>query len=261
MDELIREDHDGVAWLYMNRPDVLNAISPDQRNRMIVELASISRSSSVGAVVISGKGRGFCSGADLRRDRDNEPIEAAEPIARVLREGAQRLISAIRECEKPVIAAVNGVAAGLGAHLVFACDLVVASTEASFIEVFVRRGLIPDAGGLYLLPRMVGIHKAKELMMLGERVEAVEAKRIGLVNVLVEPDELVAVARDWATRLSKGPGTSISLTKRLLNRSFDSTWMMMLDAEAIAAELNSHSEDFAEGLASFSEGRPPRFRQ
>jgi len=263
--ELIFEEQDGVLWVFLNRPQVLNAMTPAQRDLLVSELVAVNRSPTIGAVVITGKGSGFCSGADLRPAPEvvsTDPgASTEEPMARVIRDGAQRLITSIIDCEKPVIAAVNGVAAGLGAHIAIASDLIIASTEASFIEVFVRRGLIPDGGGFYLLPRIVGIHKAKELMMLGERLDATEAHRIGLVNELVPPDALLETARRWAVQLAEGPRSSISLMKRLLTRSLDSTWTTMLDAEAVAVELNSHSADVAEGLNAFREGRRPQFRR
>jgi 2-(1,2-epoxy-1,2-dihydrophenyl)acetyl-CoA isomerase len=173
--------------------------------------------------------------------------------------GAQRLVAAVLDCEKPVIAAVGGTAAGIGAHLALACDLVVASTEARFIEVFVRRGIIPDGGGAYLLPRLVGMHRAKELVFFGDDLSAVEAERIGLINRAVPPDELDATARAWAERLAHGPTVALGLAKRLLNRSLESDRLTAFAEEAAAQELAMTSLDAKEGVASFVERRPTRF--
>jgi 2-(1,2-epoxy-1,2-dihydrophenyl)acetyl-CoA isomerase len=143
----------------------------------------------------------------------------AGDVARVIRQGAQRLIAAVLDCEKPVIAAVNGTAAGLGAHLALACDLVLAAESARFIEVFVRRGLVPDGGGAYLLPRLIGPQRAKELMFFGDAVTAADAERLGLVNRVVPDEELEKTAREWAERLATGPTRALALTKQLVNAS------------------------------------------
>ena len=184
---------DGVAWLTLNRPDAANAITPDQRNRTIELLEGASGDLNVRAVVLTAAGeRHFCTGADLRVSTipvnpgpDDAPDKALGDVGRNIKRGAQRLIGSILDCEKPVIAAVNGTAAGIGAHMALACDLVIAADNAKFIEVFVRRGITPDGGGAYLLPRIVGLQKAKELIFFGDDVRAAEAERIGLVNKVV----------------------------------------------------------------------------
>jgi len=168
--QVLHRVEDRVAWITLNRPEVRNAITPDQRNRVIDLLEEASASLEVGAVVLTATGKGFCTGADLRAGRaapapkpEGAPDRVMGDAARMIRRGAQRLVAAVLDCEKPVVAAVNGTAAGIGAHLAFACDLVVAAEEARFIEVFVRRGISPDGGGAYLLPRLIGLQKAKEL--------------------------------------------------------------------------------------------------
>jgi 2-(1,2-epoxy-1,2-dihydrophenyl)acetyl-CoA isomerase len=180
--------------------------------------------------------------------------------ARVIRRGAQRLISAVLDCEKPVIAAVNGTAAGIGAHLAFACDLVVAAEDARFIEVFVRRGISPDGGGAYLLPRLIGLQKAKELIFFGDDLSAADAKDIGLVNRVVPLDHLEQAAAELAARLATGPTKALGMAKWLLNRSFDSDRQTAFDDEAWAQELITGTVDCAEGLRSFAERRPPEFK-
>jgi 2-(1,2-epoxy-1,2-dihydrophenyl)acetyl-CoA isomerase len=190
-----------VCHLTLNRPEALNALTPDGRDRLIELLARVSADPGVRAVVLTGAGRGFCSGADLRgAGAGGERIPG--DVARTLRLGAQRLIAAVLDCEKPVIAAVNGTAAGLGAHLALACDLVLAAESAKFIEVFVRRGLVPDGGGAYLLPRLIGPQRAKELMFFGDALSAADAERLGLVNRVVPDGELDKTAREWAARLA-----------------------------------------------------------
>ena len=177
----------------------------------------------------------------------------------MLRTRSQRLIRAVWELEKPVVAAVNGVAAGLGAHLAFASDLVIAAAESKFIEIFVRRGIAIDAGGAYLLPRLIGLAKAKELVFFGDDLPADEAQRIGLVNRVVPGDQLLAAAREWAERLATGPTYAIGMSKRLLNRSLEVDMETALDDEAMVQSLVTQSEDTKEGMMSFMEKRAPKF--
>lgn len=181
----------------------------------------------------------------------------AGDVARMIRLGAQRLIGAVLDCEKPVIAAVNGTAAGLGAHLALACDLVLAADSAKFIEVFVRRGLVPDGGGAYLLPRLIGPQRAKELMFFGDALTAADAARLGLVNRVVPADDLEKTARDWAERLATGPTRALALTKQLVNASLDTDRTTAFAAEAAAQEINMTTADANEGVAAFTERRTP----
>lgn len=250
---------DQVAYLTLNRPEALNALTPDQRDRLIELLGEASADPEVRAVVLTGTGRGFCAGADLRGGSATGERVPGD-VARTLRLGAQRLIGAVLDCEKPVIAAVNGTAAGLGAHLAFACDLVLAAESAKFIEVFVRRGLVPDGGGAYLLARLVGPQRAKELMFFGDAVSAVDAKRLGIVNRVVADGELEKTAREWAERLATGPTRALALTKQLVNASLESDRAGAFAAEASAQEINMTTEDAREGVASFVERRSPEYR-
>lgn len=253
-----------VAHLTLNRPEALNALTPDQREEVVRLLSEASADPDVGAVVLTGTGRGFCAGADLRGGGAGAGAGAGErvpgDVARTLRLGAQRLIAAVLDCEKPVIAAVNGTAAGLGAHLAFACDLVLAAESARFIEVFVRRGLVPDAGGAYLLPRLIGPQRAKELMFFGDALTAPDAERLGLVNRVVPDGELDKTAREWATRLAAGPTRALALTKQLVNASLDGDRASAFAAEAAAQEINMTTEDAREGLRAFVERREAEFR-
>ncbi|MGW3567657.1 enoyl-CoA hydratase/isomerase family protein [Streptomyces sp. NPDC000941] len=261
----------GVAWITLDRPAAMNAITPDQRERLISLLDDASADPAVGAVVITATGKGFCAGADLRGgartgaagsasgSADGDERVAGD-VARLIRRGAQRLIAAVLDCEKPVIAAVNGTAAGLGAHLAFACDLVIAAESARFIEVFVRRGLVPDGGGAYLLPRLIGPQRAKELLFFGDSLSAAEAERIGLVNRVVPDGELAKTAREWAERLAAGPTRAIALTKQLVNGSLEADRAAAFAAEAAAQEINMTTADAQEGVRAFAERRAPEYR-
>ncbi|ORT58727.1 enoyl-CoA hydratase-related protein [Streptomyces sp. CB03238] len=250
----------GVSWITLNRPDTLNALTPPQRERLIALLADASADTGVRAVVLTATGKGFCAGADLRATPAGGRSRVAGDVARTIRHGAQRLIAAVLDCEKPVIAAVNGTAAGIGAHLAFACDLVLAAESARFIEVFARRGLVPDGGGAYLLPRLVGPQRAKELMFFGDALAAHDARDMGLVNRVVPDGELEKTARTWAERLAAGPTRAIALTKQLVNASLDTDRATAFAAEAAAQEINMTTHDANEGVASFLERRTPRYR-
>ncbi|MCX4675108.1 enoyl-CoA hydratase-related protein [Streptomyces sp. NBC_01433] len=250
----------GVSWITLNRPDAMNAVTWDQRERVIALLAEASADPAVRAVVLTATGRGFCAGADLRGAPASGGERVPGDVARTIRLGAQRLIAAVLDCEKPVIAAVNGTAAGLGAHLAFACDLVLAADSAKFIEVFVRRGLVPDGGGAYLLPRLIGPQRAKELMFFGDALPAADAERLGLVNRTVPDAELAKTAGEWARRLADGPTRAIALTKQLVNASLDSDRATAFAAEAMAQEVNMTTRDANEGVASFVARRSPKYR-
>jgi 2-(1,2-epoxy-1,2-dihydrophenyl)acetyl-CoA isomerase len=269
-EQVLHRVEDRVSWITLNRPEVRNAITPDQRDRVIALLNEASADLGVGAVVLGATGEGFCTGADLRAGRAGGAPATAKPegaperivgdAARMIRRGAQRLVAAVLDCEKPVVAAVNGTAAGIGAHLAFACDLVVAAEGARFIEVFVRRGISPDGGGAYLLPRLVGLQKAKELVFFGDDLPAVEAERLGLVNQVVPADRLEKVAGELARRLASGPTKAIGMAKWLLNRSLDCDRATAFDEEAWAQELIVATADSKEGIAAFVERREPKFR-
>ncbi|MEU8627715.1 enoyl-CoA hydratase-related protein [Streptomyces sp. NPDC048669] len=256
---ILHATDNGVSWITLNRPEAMNAVTWDQRERVITLLAEASADPGVRAVVLTATGRGFCAGADLR-DAPATGDRVPGDVARTIRLGAQRLIAAVLDCEKPVIAAVNGTAAGIGAHLAFACDLVLAAESAKFIEVFVRRGLVPDGGGAYLLPRLIGPQRAKELMFFGDSLPARDAERLGLVNRTVPDEELAATARTWAQRLAEGPTRSIALTKQLVNTSLDADRSTAFAAEAMAQEINMTTLDANEGVASFVERRAPKYR-
>ncbi|MEU1803826.1 enoyl-CoA hydratase-related protein [Streptomyces sp. NPDC019937] len=261
LDSVVRHATDnGVAWITLDRPSALNALTPDQRERLILRLDQASADPAVRAVVLTATGKGFCAGADLRGTPSAPAERIAGDVARLIRGGAQRLITAVLDCEKPVVAAVNGTAAGLGAHLALACDLVLAAESATFTEVFVRRGLVPDGGGAYLLPRLIGPQRAKELLFFGDALPAAEAERLGLVNRVVPDGELAKTARAWAERLAAGPTRALAATKALVNASLESGRAAAFAAEAAAQETNMTTADANEGVRAFVERRAPVYR-
>ena len=244
----------GVAWIVLNRPEARNAMNAEMRQAFLDALARAADEPEVRAVVLTG--------ADLSGSRAATGA-AAPPAAGDTRRAmlpSQRVIRTLWDLEKPTLAAVNGVAAGLGAHLAYACDLVVAAEDARFIEVFVRRGIAVDAGGAFLLARHVGLHRAKELVFFGDDLGAADAERLGLANKVVAAGDLEKTAREWAERLARGPTFALGLSKRLLNRSLQSDLETCLAEEAFTQALVAQSEDMREGIRSFMEKRPPAFK-
>jgi len=250
----------GVATITMNRPDAGNALLPEQRDAMIDLLGAASNDAAVRAVALRAQGRHFCTGADVGsiRDASGGDPKVGDGMRRI-QAGAQRLIAAVLDCAKPVVAVVQGPAAGLGAHLAFACDLVVAADTAYFLEPFLLRGLVVDAGGAYLLPRLIGLQRAKELAFLGDKLSAADAKDLGLVNRVVPTDDLADVASELLERLAAAPTSALALTKQLFNRSLDGDRAAAFVAEAMAQELQSHSHDAKEGVTAFVERRSPDY--
>ena len=244
---------DGISTITLNRPDSLNALNATMRRELLAAFKDAARDHSVRAVVLTGHGRGFCSGADLRGGADERAFRA------VLTTQYNPLITAIRELPKPVIAAVNGVAAGAGVSLALACDLVVASDEARFLLAFVRIGLVPDSGAVRVLVRSLGRHRAAELAMTGAPLPASEAAAAGLINGVVPSAELASHASSVAQRLAAGPTFAIGLTKRLINQAEGPGFAEGLALEAALQELAGRTQDHAEGVAAFSEKREPRF--
>jgi 2-(1,2-epoxy-1,2-dihydrophenyl)acetyl-CoA isomerase len=251
---LLVEAADGVATLTLNRPAALNALDSSLKAALAAAFRSIARDAAVRVVVLTGAGRAFCAGQDLREHASHAGASADE-----LRASYNPLILALRGLEKPVIAAVNGVAAGAGVSLALACDLRVAATEASFVLAFARIGLVPDSGATWFLPRLVGPARAAELAFLGDPVGAEEALRIGLVNRMVPGESLAAETRALALRLASAAPRALALTKRALNRSLDASLEDQLEYEAILQGLAASTADHTEGLAAFREKRPPRF--
>lgn len=258
---------DAVLRVTIDRADVGNSLSPLAREALTEAFTQANDSPDVRAVLLSATGdRHFCAGAGLTSQTSNahaqpKPLSDKRPgdIARMLQQGWQRLIAAMLDCDKPVVAAVNGTAAGAGASLVLAADLVVMSARAKLVEAFVHRGILPDSGAVHLLTRIVGLRKATELLMLGEPVEAATCEKLGLVNRVTAPEDTHAVAEDLAVRLAAGPTVMLALTKRLLSVSSESDRYRAFEQEAWAQEVVSQTMDLQEGLASFAERRKPKF--
>ncbi len=253
----------GIATITLNRPEAANAIQPAMRDVIIDLLAQADADPEVRVVVLASNGRHFCSGADVTGIAASRAQGAEKRVTDAMRRimtGAQRLVSSVLDCGKPVIAVVQGPAAGLGAHLAYASDLVVAAENAIFVESFVLRGLVVDAGGAYLLPRRIGMQKAKELAFFGEKLPASEALALGLVNRVVPAAELAATAAEFADRLAGAATSAIALTKRLFNESPDVDRAAAFLAEGMAQELQSHAHDSTEGVTAFVQRRSPDYR-
>jgi 2-(1,2-epoxy-1,2-dihydrophenyl)acetyl-CoA isomerase len=266
-DELVADLTDGVLRLTINRPDKGNAIPWYVRERLIQHFLDAHVDLAVRCVVLTAAGeRHFCTGADLTVPNPMVPKPEGAPdrpvgvAANMMRRGFQRLMETVLDCQKPVIVALNGTAAGGGALLTLAADLVIAADTARIIQVFVRRGLVPDGGVAYLLPRLVGMHKAKELVFFGDDLSAADAERLGIVNKVVPAAELAAAADEWATRLASGPTKAIGWSKHLLNLAFDVPRSQLLETEGLLVESNSHTEDSGEGVAAFMERRQPNWQ-
>lgn len=252
-------DAEGIRTITIDRPAAGNALRAVDRDALVAALVGAHHDPAVRAVVLRSQGRHFCTGADVSGIASAADRTVGE-ITRRIMGGAQQLISAILDCDKPVISVVQGAAAGMGAHIAYASDFVVASSEAAFIESFVLRGLTVDAGGAYLLPRLIGMQRAKELALLGDRLGAQEAHALGLVSRVVDAADLDATIAELAGRLAAGPTTAISLTKRLFNASLDGDRAASFLAEGFAQELQSQAADTREGVQSFIERRPATFR-
>ncbi|MEO8251529.1 MAG: enoyl-CoA hydratase-related protein [Chloroflexota bacterium] len=244
---------DGVATVTLARAESLNALNAAMRHELLAAVKAAGRDESVRAVVITGEGRGFCSGADLRGGSGEREFR------RVLTDEYNPLITALRELPKPVIAAVNGVAAGAGVSLALACDLVYAVDDARFIQAFVRIGLVPDSGSTRTLVRALGRHRAAALIFSGEPLGAAEAHAAGLVTEVVGANELAATAHAVAAKLAAAPTRAIGLAKRAINHAEDALLAESLAMEAALQELAGRTEDHAEGVAAFGEKREPRF--
>jgi len=252
----LRVEVDGpVATLTLDRPAALNALTVPVKVALREALESLAADRGVRAVILTGAGRAFCAGQDLA-ERD-EPDAA--PLEVEVRERYNPIIRALRSMGQPVIAAVNGVAAGAGASLAFACDLRIAAEDARFVLAFGRLGLVPDSGATWFLPRLVGSGKAAELALVGDAVDAAEALRLGLVSRVVPAERLMDEARALAAKIANGPPLAFALTKGALQRAMTIDLDEALEGEAKLQGIAGASADHAEGLAAFREKRPPRF--
>ena len=251
---VLTEQDGGVLTLTLNRPEVLNGVTDEVLDAIAAGCRQAADDDSVRVVVITGAGRGFCSGQDLRAGLESGDVD----IRGHLRNHYVPMIKAMRELDKPVIASVNGVAAGAGMSLALAADFRIAGESATFIQAFVRIGLVPDAGSSYFLPRLIGTAKALELAMLGETVDSAEALRLGLVHRVVPDADLGHATAELAARLGRAP-RSAGLIKQLIHNSLDSTLDEQLQREEEAQVLAAESDDFAAGIEGFITKHAPEF--
>ncbi len=249
----------GVATLTLNRPDRLNALNVELGTALLDSLRRAAEDPTIRAVVLTGAGRAFCAGGDIAVLRDARIRNAGAELEGLLRAGME-IVLAITRMPKPVLAAVNGPAAGGGMNLALACDLRLASDQASFGQNFAKVGLFPDFGGTYLLPRLVGPGRAAEMFFTGEMISAAEAERIGVVNRVVPQDELAEQARALAERLAAAPPLAVRAIKKVLFEAHQAELQRALEAEIKQQVECFLSEDCLEGLNAFLEKRPPRFR-
>lgn len=246
-----------IAFLTLNRPEVFNSFNREMALSMQEKLDNCANNLNVRVIVISGNGKAFCAGQDLKEvtDPDLNP-----GFRKILEEHYNPIIQKIRTIEKPIIAAVNGVAAGAGANIALACDIVLASENASFIQAFSKIGLIPDSAGTFFLPRLIGFQKASALMMLGDKVTAVEAEKLGMVYKVVSPESFTEEITKLAETVAEMPTKALGLTKRLLNQSLTNNLEQQLALESDLQIEASSSNDYKEGVTAFVNKRKPEFK-
>jgi 2-(1,2-epoxy-1,2-dihydrophenyl)acetyl-CoA isomerase len=246
----------GVCRITLNRPDVFNSFNEELSAEFIDSLKKATKDEAVRTVIITGQGKAFCSGQDLKDIK-------GEVGQRSLGESVLRrynpMIVAIREMPKPVICRLNGVAAGAGASLALACDMIIAADTASLIEVFSNVGLVPDSGSSFFLPHLVGYNKAFELISLASKVSAAEAKDLGIIYKVVPIDELDAAVNELAARYAAGPTKAYAITKKMLNKAYSASLNEMLQQEYYGQEMAGRSHDYKEGVTAFNEKRKPNF--
>jgi 2-(1,2-epoxy-1,2-dihydrophenyl)acetyl-CoA isomerase len=248
------EAKDGVATITLNRPDVYNALNDGITYELQDALKAVAKDEQVRVVILTGEGKAFCSGQDLKAAaKENRSFMDS------LNKRFNPIIRAMRSLQKPIVCKLNGVAAGAGCSLALACDLIVASEEATLIEIFVNIGLVPDSGSSYFLPRLVGMAKAFELCSMGSRVKAKEAFELGLINKVVPADQLDAATKEYTDYFAQAPTKAIGLIKKMLNKSATSSLDDMLEYEAYCQEIAGSSYDHKEGVTAFLEKRKAKF--
>lgn len=255
-DTILSAAADGVLTLTLNRPDALNAFNIDMKEALLAALKAAARDKSVRVVVLTGAGRAFSAGQDLK-ERAGPDVN---DLGTELRIRYNPIILAMRRLEKPIIGAINGVAAGAGISIAIACDILIASDKASFMEAFGRVGLVPDTGSSWFLPRLVGPARAAEMMFTADSVDAATAAQIGLINRVVPADQLMDEANALAARLAQAAPIALALAKRALNRALTSNLEDALEFEAQLQSIAGRSADHREGVAAFVEKRPANFK-
>ena len=252
---ILFEKIDAIGKITLNRPEKYNSFVREMALALQNILNDCANDDSIRCILITGSGKAFCAGQDLKEATDPEGPE----IEQIVREHYNPIIRKIREIEKPVIAAVNGIAAGAGANVALACDIVVAGKSANFIQAFSKIGLIPDSGGTYFLPRLIGLPKATALMMTGESISAEKAEKMGMIYAVYEDTEFESKSLQLAKSISEMPTKGLGYTKRLLTHSLNNSLDEQLDLEAETQALSAKSEDHKEGVQAFLEKRPPVF--
>lgn len=253
---LLFRKENAVATIALNRPDVYNALNDEITFELQDALKVVSKDDEIRVVVLTGEGKAFCSGQDLKASS----AAGKRSFLDSLHKRYNPIIRAIRQLPKPVIGRLNGVAAGAGCSIALACDIIVASDQASLIEVFINIGLVPDSGSSYFLPRLVGMSKAFELCTRGTKVTAPEAERIGLVTKCVPAAQLDQAVEEYTSYYAKAPTRAIGLIKKMLNKSASASLEEMLEYEAYCQEIAGNTADYREGVAAFNEKRKPEFR-
>lgn len=258
MSDILFAAADGVATITLNRPDVLNSFTRPMARELLNAFKKVAADESLRAIVLTGAGRGFCAGQDLAEamPKDGEMPDLGDFV----RDTYNPVVRAIRTIEKPVVCAVNGVAAGAGANIAYACDVVLASSAAVFIQSFAKIGVIPDSGGTFLLPRLVGLHRASVMTMLAEKMSADQAREWGLVYQVTEPEKLLETATAVARSLAAQPTRALGLIKRGFNRSLGVDLDAQLDYEEELQREAGRTDDYREGVNAFLEKRKPVFK-
>ncbi|RAM65945.1 enoyl-CoA hydratase [Herbaspirillum rubrisubalbicans] len=255
---ILFENQDGVAVITLNRPDKLNSFTVAMHLELREAIAKLQADPSVRVLLLTGAGRGFCAGQDLG-DRAVNPGDEAVDLGHSIDQYYGPLVKSLRALPFPVICAVNGVAAGAGANLPLSCDIVLAARSASFVEVFCKLGLIPDTGGTYFLPRLVGTARAMGMALLGEKISAEQAEQWGLIWKCIDDDQLMPQARAMAAQFAKAPTRGLAATKATLYASPANTLAQQLDLERDTMRELGHSRDYREGVSAFLEKRAPHF--
>ncbi|MEH6764727.1 MAG: enoyl-CoA hydratase-related protein [Aequorivita antarctica] len=257
MNSILKTINNNITTLTLNRPEVFNSFNREMALLLQNELDACEKNPEVRAIVITGSGKAFCAGQDLK---EVTSPELNPGFKKILEEHYNPIISRIRNIEKPIIGAINGVAAGAGANIALACDVVIASENASFIQAFSKIGLVPDSAGTFFLPRLIGFQKASALMMLGDKVSAEEAEKLGMVYKVVSSENFMEEVNNIANTMANMPTKALGLTKRLLNNSMQNSLEDQLNLESKLQIEAAQSEDYAEGVDAFVNKRKPEFK-
>jgi 2-(1,2-epoxy-1,2-dihydrophenyl)acetyl-CoA isomerase len=257
---LLYEAKDGIATLTLNRPERMNALGDTLREDFLDALTRTAADPSIRVMIITGAGKAFCAGGDVKAMNEAKEAGRERPLMEKVAPSRDRALVAMREAPQPIIAAINGAAAGAGMNVALGCDMRLASSAAKFSQAFVKRGLHPDWGGTYFLPRAVGMARAAELIFTGDVIDAAEALRIGLVSRVLPPEELMPAALELAAKIAAGPPVAIRLAKRALYRNAESDLRSALEFETFAQNACFETEDAREGIRAFVDKRSPTFK-